>query len=134
MNGESSRQESGGRGPLRTWVTIAVAMILVLGVAVTELTYRNAYKNWAPWRLPNHLGFHQRNYYPGGDVTRTQIAKEWGEAPQFAKVSAVHFLPFGGVQTRAILSSTSTPQTTPTALYIQVGPDMYAQYDLSGGF
>ena len=134
MSGESSTLASGGRGSLRKWATIAVVMTLVLVVAAMELTYRNAYKNWAPWRLPNHLEFHDRNYYPGGDVTRTQVAKEEGKAPRFTKVSAMHLLPFGGVQTRAILSSTATPQITPTALYIRVAADRYAEYDLSGGF
>ena len=116
-------------------------MVALVGLVVLGwVSYsRAAFGTWNPMAPPNRIDYCDRRYDPGWHFTRTQIdargnglgtfpfrqvAMTAGGAPVFAKPmpdSMRHATPYSG------------PLPCAMTVYLQVGPDDYLTYGISGG-
>jgi hypothetical protein len=123
----------------------AVAVALVSLVALLALTgalaSRAAYGNFAPWQRPAHLSWCARVYLPsdGPTLTRAEVELRRGQLPGDEPYPVVEVTQVPPLVGRPVLASVTPPQRQrlgvpcAMAIYLQVGPDSYVSYGLSGG-
>lgn len=121
------------------WV---VAVALALACVSAAFAYRAAYGTFAWWRPPARISWCGRTYLPGNGPTLTRSEVEQrrasliGDAP-YPVVTVTRVPPLVG---RPVLASV-TPEARrerlhlpcAMAVYLEIDPDAYRQYELSGG-
>lgn len=118
-------------------IAFGVVLLLVLLVAGRVAWFRHAYGSWNPLDYPDRLTVNGRTYYPatadpvtvppGPVMSAAEVAERKPGA--LVKVGSVGPIPFTSIGGHDIYAT--SPGCASAAL-LELGPDRYGLYDLSG--
>jgi hypothetical protein len=112
---------------------------LAFAFATAAFAYRAAYGTFAWWRPPARISWCGRNYLPSNGPTLSRSGVEQrresliGDAP-YPMITVGRLPPLVGRPVLASLNPGAVgDEPCAMAVYVEIGPDAYRQYEISGG-